>query len=139
MNEDLAFKIIYHAFQHKKDLAGEPYVKHLERVASKFSGEIKVVAILHDLLEDCPEWNEEALRALFWKNIVDSVVVLTKLKGEDYDKYIKRVSKDSWATRVKIEDLKDNMDITRLKNISDKDVGRLRKYIKAYEYLTARN
>ena len=138
MNEELAFKIIEYAFRFKKDLSGEPYSNHLKRVSGKFDGETKIVAILHDLLEDCEEWNEDALRALFWKDIVDSIVAITKVEGEGYEDYILRVSKNSMATRVKIADLKDNMDITRLKKISEKDAERLRKYLKSYQFLTDR-
>ena len=37
---------------------------------------------------------------------------------------------------VKLNDLADNMDIRRLPYLSDKDVKRLKKYLKAYKQLT---
>ena len=37
--------------------------------------------------------------------------------------------------KIKLNDLQDNMDIRRLKTITDKDKERLNKYLKAYHYL----
>jgi len=137
-DRNFALKIVEHAFRDKTDLAGEPYVKHLKRVEQRLSNrneDIKIVALLHDLLEDCPEWNEQVLRTFFYQEIVDAVVVLTKLKGEAYEDYVMRVSENRYATIVKISDLQDNMNLTRLTTIKDKDVKRLRKYLTAYHYL----
>lgn len=136
---DIANKIINHAFKDKKDLSGEPYINHLNRVAKKITPDVnedvKVIALLHDLLEDCPEWNEDVLRCFFNKQIVDCLVVLTKTKGEDYFNYIEGVSLSGWATKVKLADLEDNMNVSRLKELTQKDFERLQKYIKAYQYL----
>lgn len=135
---DLAFQIARKAFENKVDKGGKPYFDHLHRVAKPFKedGLLYPVAILHDLLEDCPEWNEDALRHLFSKNIVDTIVILTKSKKEDYFTYIDRISQCSWATKIKLVDLKDNMDITRLESLEEKDFQRLQKYLKAYKILS---
>lgn len=134
----LAFQIAQKAFQNKTDKAGKPYLEHLIRVAERFKDDdfMYAIAILHDLIEDCPEWNETSLRCLFHENIVSTIVVLTKKENEDYFDYIDRINQNGWATRVKICDLKDNMDITRLKKLTDKDLLRLSKYLKAYRILT---
>lgn len=138
---ELAFEIARNAFKNKTDKGGKPYFDHLERVAIKFKDDefLYPIAILHDLIEDCPEWNETSLRHLFPENIVSTIVVLTKQKGEDYFDYIDRINQSSWATKVKIQDLRDNMDITRLKEITNKDYERLSKYLKAYKILTSEN
>ena len=135
----LALKIVEYAFRDKKDLAGAPYIDHLKRVADKLKNKtehIQIVALLHDLLEDCPEWNKHVLGCFFYKEIVDAVDAITKRKNEPYNDYINRVSSNSYATVVKIADLQDNMDMTRLKQITDKDVTRLKKYLAAYQFLT---
>jgi len=75
------------------------------------------------------------LRHLFSKNIVDTIVLLTKKKEEDYMEYINRISESSWATKIKLADLKDNMDITRLDEIGSQDFHRLQKYLSAYKIL----
>ena len=59
-----------------------------------------------------------------------------KSENENYDDFIERVKKNPLAVAVKINDLTDNMDIRRLPYLSDKDVKRLKKYLKAYKKLT---
>lgn len=137
--KELAFEIARNAFKDKKDKAGKPYFEHCNRVASKFREDpfLYVVAILHDLLEDCPEWNEISLGHLFSENIVKTIVLLTRKKDQDYFDYINKINESSWATKVKLSDLKDNMDVTRLNEITKKDHDRLDKYLKAYKILTA--
>ena len=68
--------------------------------------------------------------------MIDAVHALTKLENEDYDHYLRRVMRNNLATRVKLNDLTDNMDIRRLKIITDDDVARMRKYLNAYNQLT---
>lgn len=133
---ELAQKIVERAFKDKTDKSGKPYIGHINRVSSNFKDTIKISAILHDLLEDCPHWTEDALRNLFTNREVDIVVTLTKLKKESYEDYIERVSQDYWAKQIKIKDLEDNMNITRLNELTDKDIERLKKYHKAYLKLT---
>lgn len=134
-NKDLALKIAEHAFNDKKDLAGRPYIEHLRRVASNAPNGLFIEAILHDLLEDCPEWNEDVLRALFPRDTVDIIVVLTKGKDEEYFDYIHRVSENHYATQIKRIDLKDNLDVTRLEALEQKHFERLQKYHKALKKL----
>jgi len=135
--KELAFEIAKNAFENKVDKGGKPYFEHLLRVAEPFKDDslLYPIAMLHDLLEDCPEWNENSLRHLFSKNIVDTIVILTKGKNEDYFDYIDRINQSSWATKVKLADLKDNMNITRLESLEEKDFQRLQKYLKAYKKL----
>ena len=139
---ELAEKIISKAFKDKKDKGGKPYTEHLYRVAEKLNGEthidqdLQTVALLHDLLEDCPEWNCESLHCLFHEEIVDAVSLLTKKPNQEYEKYIETLATDEYARRVKIADLEDNMDIKRLHSLVEKDFQRLQKYLKAYNYLT---
>ena len=142
---ELAEKIISEAFKDKKDKGGIPYVEHLYRVADKLNGETQIdqvdqdlqtVALLHDLLEDCPEWNCDSLRCLFHEEIVDAVLLLTKKQNQEYEKYIEALATDEYARRVKIADLEDNMDIRRLHSLGEKDFQRLQKYLKAYNFLT---
>ena len=136
---ETARKIVEYAFRDKKDLVGEPYLYHIQRVEQRLankSEEIRTVALLHDLLEDCPDWNKEVLKCFFWNSVVNAVDAITKRKGEKYEDYINRVQANRYATVVKIADLQDNMNITRLKEITEKDVIRLKKYLSAYQFLT---
>lgn len=136
-----AFDIAAKAFEKEKDKAGKPYMGHLMRVADGSFGptdireKLVVVGLLHDLIEDT-HWKESDLRGEFPDDVVDAIVAITKVEGERYEDYVERVAKDPLATRVKISDLKDNMDVTRLSRITDKDIERLKKYHKTYKYLT---
>lgn len=134
---ETALKIIEKAFAGKTDKAGRPYIEHLKRVSENcpnigINKEVKVIALLHDILEDCTEWNEKSLRMFFSDEVVDSVIALTHKKGQTYYEYITQVLGDSSATIVKKHDLEDNMNITRLKELTKDDIERLKKYHKAY-------
>jgi len=108
--KEIAFNIVEHAFAGKKDKAGMPYIEHLKRVSDAYNAEpLKTIGLLHDLLEDCPEWTEGALRALFPGYIVDAVIILTKKQHQTYYSYIKSVKTNNLARLVKIKDLEDNL------------------------------
>lgn len=138
--KELAFLIINNAFENQVDLGGKPYTEHLYRVANeakrKHGGEIAYLSgLLHDVLEDCPEWNERALRELFSTDVVNTVVQLTKFKMEKYDDYIDRLinSNNPYAIAVKIADLEDNMDIKRINTPLTMDhIKRIEKYHRSY-------
>lgn len=135
---ETARQIFQKAFTNKLDRAGKPYIEHLVRVSQKvpdlgIMNEVKTIALLHDLLEDCPEWNEKSLREIFSDNVVDSVVALTRKPNQSYEDFIEQVCLNKWAIIVKKADLEDNMDITRLESLSDKDFQRQEKYKIAYQ------
>ena len=136
---DLAFEIAKNAFKDKTDKGGKPYFNHLVRVAEKFKDDdfLYPIAMLHDLVEDCPEWNIQSLECLFSENIVKTIDLLTRKENQDYFDYINQINESSWATKVKLSDLKDNMDITRLSDLGNKDFERLQKYLKAYNILSS--
>ena len=119
------------------DKAGMPYAGHVMRVmqAGRTIDE-KIVGVLHDLVEDT-DWTFEALLAEgFPTHIIDAPRCVTKLSDDEpYDAFIQRVKTNPLAVAVKINDLTDNMDIRRLSDITENDVQRLRKYLKAYRNL----
>ena len=96
-----------------------------------------IVALLHDVVEDT-DWTIDALREQgFTEEILEALMCVTKKEGESYERFVERSKSNRFAREVKIADLRSNMDITRLNEITDKDVERLRKYHKAYKFLTA--
>lgn len=133
----LAIQIVKQSFKDKKDKGGNDYIEHLFRVAEPFEKDEDsyVVALLHDLIEDCPEWNKESLSCVFNWWIVNIIQLLTKDEKEDYFVYIDKIKEHDLARRIKIQDLKDNMDVSRLNDLTDKDIERLKKYQKAYKIL----
>ena len=95
----------------------------------------RIVALLHDVVEDS-DWTMKALAAEgFPPHIVDAIGCLTHREGESYDAFICRVLTSPLAARVKVLDIEDNMDMTRLGEVTDKDMERLRKYHAARQRL----
>lgn len=133
-----AIEIAHEAHSGQLDRAGKEYIGHPMRVmeAGKTLEE-KIVGVLHDVVEDSAEWSFERLEAEgFAPEIIEALRCVTKLSAEEpYDKFIARVKKNRLAVAVKLNDLTDNMDIRRLPYLSDKDVKRLKKYLKAYKQL----
>lgn len=137
---DRALRIASEAHSGQKDRGGKPYILHPIRVAERCKTRIaKVVALLHDVVEDTDVTLEDLLEAGFPAEVVSSVGLLTRHDGEDYQEYIERVAESAVATEVKIADLCENMDITRLKTLTKNDLERLRKYHRAYRFLSKKN
>lgn len=132
-----AIEIATQAHAGQVDKAGNEYIGHPLRVMEMGRTEAeKIVGVLHDVVEDT-DWTFEMLEAEgFSKEVIDALRCVTKLsEKENYDDFIERVKKNPLAVAVKINDLSDNMDIRRLPYLSDKDVKRLKKYLKAYKRL----
>ena len=119
------------------DKAGKPYLGHVARVAYEYceSDEERIVAMLHDLIEDTDVTAEQLRKEGFPDEVVDAVVAITRREGEDYDAYIERVALTPLACQVKIADLRDNMDITRFDTLTDEDLQRLKKYHRSWRRL----
>jgi len=98
--------------------------------------ETKVAALLHDLMEDTDLEEEDLLELGFGEDMVGIVKLLTRDPEEDYMDYIRNLAKDKRAILVKLSDLNDNQNRTRLKAaLSRVDLDRLEKYHRAEEYL----
>lgn len=119
------------------DKAGKPYIEHLQAVVNNLvepSEEMVAVAWLHDSVEDT-EQSIDDLTCYFGQEVAEAVRAITKVDGEHYDKYLARVKNNPIARQVKIADLTHNMDLTRLPVITNKDLVRKEKYIKAKAFL----
>jgi len=132
-----AIEIATQAHQGQFDKSGKDYIGHPLRVMEMGkTEEEKITGVLHDVVEDS-DWTFEALEVEgFSQEIIAALKCVTKLsENENYDDFIERVKKNPLAVAVKINDLTDNMDIRRLPYLSDKDIKRLKKYLKAYKKL----
>jgi (p)ppGpp synthase/HD superfamily hydrolase len=117
------------------DKAGKPYINHLEAVAAKLkSTEEKTVAWLHDIFEDT-DYSQDQLSVFFPQSIVAAVEALTKRQGESYDDYLRRISENPLAIKVKLADLEHNTDLTRFDAPSETDRSRAQKYQERREML----
>ena len=139
MNElHLAFKLISEVFNGRNDKGGEPYIFHLievERSVRNYPVYVRAAALLHDIIEDTSINENDLITYGFYFNTVNLVKILTKRTDISYDDYIKHISLNKEATVIKLADLKHNSDLTRLKGVTSKDLDRLSKYAKSYNYL----
>ncbi|GAB1416912.1 hypothetical protein MASR2M117_23180 [Paludibacter sp.] len=88
--------------------------------------------MLHDVVEDSDLTFEDLQNAGFSDEVISVLRYLTKTtENEDYDNFINRVMQNPIAVKVKINDLLDNMDVSRLKELNEGDMMRLNKYLKA--------
>ena len=123
-----AFCLAVRAHDGQYDKGGSPYILHPVAVASQVSGEEeKILALLHDTVEDTDVTNEE-VREQFGNVIADALDCLTHRDGESYGEYLSRVMTNNLAITVKLADLHNNMDLSRIKNPTEKDRKRLEKY-----------
>lgn len=116
---------------------GRPYIEHPFRVMNAgHTLQEKIVGVLHDVVEDT-DWTLNKLKAEgFTNEIVDGIDAVTRRDNESYDDYIIRVQTNPLGIRVKLNDLTDNMDIRRWKEVQYQDLARLQKYLSAYKQLT---
>ena len=134
---DLALKIAIKAHEGQKDKSGREYIMHPIRVAERCkSPKAKIVALLHDTIEDTEVTPASLKEQGFPDEIIDGILSVTKQEGETYEEFVRRAAKNPIGKEVKQADLEDNMDIRRLKEITDEDADRLRKYLSAWQYIT---
>jgi (p)ppGpp synthase/HD superfamily hydrolase len=133
---DKAIEIAVDGHIGQKDKYGNPYILHPLRVMLAMkSYEEKIVGVLHDVVEDTKYTFDDLRTAGFTEVILAALDCVTNRKSEDYDAFIDRVKTNSIAIKVKIADLEDNMDIRRIKVLTEKDMERLNKYLHYYEIL----
>ncbi len=134
-----AISIAAKGFENKTDKAGEPYILHCLRVMNDLhthDKELQAIAVLHDCVEDGVCTLKDLIDMEFSQRVIFAVSLLTHDKRHNYEEYIRIISSNPDATKIKLSDLKDNSNITRLKGLTKKDFDRMEKYHKAYIYLS---
>lgn len=117
------------------DKSGKPYIDHPMRVASRLdTPEEKVVGWLHDAVEDT-DLTIADVEHIFGTETARAVDAITHREDEPWERYLMRVKENSIARQVKISDLIDNSNLSRLPTITMRDVKRQAKYNAALQYL----
>ena len=132
-----AIEIATKAHEGASDKYGAPYFNHVTRVMNmgKTDNE-KIVGVLHDVIEDTNWTFEDLEKEGFSKDVIDALKCITKTsEDEDYEEFITRVKINPLAVKVKLNDLRDNLDIKRMPVVLESDLKRLNKYLKAYNEL----
>ena len=115
------------------DKAGAPYVLHpLRLMLAVRSLDERIVAVLHDVVEDCPGWTFDRLRGEGFSNgVITALQSVTKREGEDYETFVLRAAADPIGRQVKLADLRDNCDLSRIAAPTQRDFDRVDKYRRA--------
>lgn len=133
---DKAVGMAHQAHIGQTDKAGRPYILHALRLMLKFDTEAEmIVAVLHDVIEDSDVTLEHLKESGYPSPVIAAIDCLTRRKDESYDDFIKRIKTNSLARKVKIADLMDNLDLTRLVVLTEQDLLRINKYHKALQIL----
>ena len=130
--------IVTAAQQHdgQTDKGGQPYILHPLRVMqSATSEEERIVAVLHDVIEDTNYTLEQLSADGFEPEIVQAIDCLTRRAGETYEAFIQRIRGNALATKVKMLDIADNMNLGRIADPQPEDYARLEKYKHALSLL----
>ena len=154
MNLEKAIKIAVEAHIGQVDKGGNPYILHPLRVLlSLNSEEERIVGVLHDVVEDCEGWTWERLREQGCSNeIIEALKSVSKTPEEEkqfkkmddpsekldhYLEFIKRAKFNKIGRNIKAADIKDNLDISRIDDITESDIDRLNRYKAALKLLGA--
>jgi (p)ppGpp synthase/HD superfamily hydrolase len=120
------------------DKAGAPYVLHPLRMMLRMSSiDERIVAALHDVCEDCPGWTFDRLRREgFREHIIEALQSVTKRDGEEYEDFVRRAAANPIGRGVKLADLIDNSDLSRIAAPSERDLQRIEKYRRAIDLIS---
>jgi (p)ppGpp synthase/HD superfamily hydrolase len=129
-----AIAIAAKAHAGKVDKAGAPYILHPLRVMLKMETyEERMAAVLHDVVEDSDMTLEDLRNEGFSDTVVEAVDAVTLRIGEAYDDFVRRAARNPIGRRVKLADLEDNCDLSRIAHPTKEDYERLAKYQRAIE------
>jgi len=131
-----ALKLCFEAHRDQIDKSGMPYVFHPFHLAEQMdTEESTIVALLHDIVEDT-NYTLQDLKALgFPSNVIDALALMTHDPRVPYMEYVKGISANPLATKVKLADLQHNSDLSRLDSVDEKALSRVKKYAAAIELL----
>jgi len=127
-----ALRLCFEAHKDQTDKSGLPYVFHPFHLAEQMPDEeCVIVALLHDVMEDTGYGITDLAALGFSKPVLEALELMTHDSQVPYLEYVAALKHNRIARTVKLADLRHNSDLTRLNDISDKDIRRVEKYKKA--------
>lgn len=120
------------------DKAGQPYIAHPRRVMMAMRDDAaRIVAILHDVVEDCGVTLEDLEKEGFPGYILGALDAVTRRENETYEAFVTRAAADPIGRQVKYADLQDNADLSRIAAPTAADLARTEKYRRALAQMDA--
>lgn len=136
MDLERALEIAAQAHSGQKDKAGQPYILHPLRVMQACTADAeRIVAILHDVVEDSDWTLDDLRREGLAEDLVVAVDAMTRRRDETYADFVDRAAQHPIARAVKIADLRDNLDMSRIADPTASDRQRTQKYQEALNML----
>ena len=118
------------------DKGGTEYINHPIYLALQMNTiEEKIVALLHDVIEDSDLYPIQDVEPCFGKIIFDAVDCITKRNGEKYEDYLIRVKSNPIALKVKMADIDHNLQLDRIPVVTEKHLKMAEKYREALKFL----
>jgi (p)ppGpp synthase/HD superfamily hydrolase len=138
MNLEQAIALAAKAHEGQVDKAGSPYILHPLRMMLRLEDPAeRIVAVLHDVVEDCGVTLERLRQEGFSEAIIAAVDAVTRREPETYEEFVARAAGNAIGRRVKLADLEDNSDLSRIADPGPRDFERLEKYRRAIATLRA--
>ena len=120
------------------DKGGAPYILHPLKVMLRMSSlEERIVAVLHDVVEDCGISLEDLRKEGFSESVLSAIESVTKVPGESYEDFVERAAQNPIGRVVKLADLEENSDLSRIASPNWEDLERIEKYRRAIGRLRA--
>ena len=120
----------------QKDRAQKPYILHVMRVMMRGTDmEEQLLGAMHDVLERSILTTADLELKGFPPRVLTALEHISRRKEEDYVGYIERVALNGLATRVKLHDLSDKMDIRHMNVLDQSDLKRYNRQLAAYHKL----
>jgi GTP diphosphokinase / guanosine-3',5'-bis(diphosphate) 3'-diphosphatase len=135
---ETAIAIAATAHEGQTDKGGAPYIMHPLRVMmAVLTLDEKIVAVFHDVVEDTDLTFEDLIQAGYAPHIIDAIRSVTKMKGETRLEAAHRAAKNKIGRVVKLADVADNMNISRIPNPAQRDFDRMSEYQAVKDILQA--
>ncbi len=131
-----AMKLCYEAHRDQVDKSGIPYVFHPLHLAEQMQDEnTTVAALLHDVVEDTAYTFTDLEKIGFSSDVISALRLLTHDDNTPYMDYVAKIKNNPIAKAVKLADLAHNSDLSRLDNVDDNALARIKKYADAIRLL----
>lgn len=131
-----ALRLCFDAHSHQVDKSGMPYVFHPFHLAEQMdTEESTILALLHDVVEDTDFTLEDLSEMGYPSTVIEALALMTHDPSVPYMDYIKNISANALATKVKLADLRHNSDLSRLDVVDSKALVRVEKYAAAIQLL----
>ncbi|MGE8481305.1 HD domain-containing protein [Pseudomonas sp. FP1740] len=127
-----AIAIAATAHEGQVDKGGAPYILHPLKVMLRVNTlEERIVAVLHDVVEDCGVSLDDLRKEGFSETVLTAIASVTKAPGESYEAFVERAAQNPIGRVVKLADLEENSDLSRIAQPSWEDLERIEKYRRA--------